>query len=131
MEAKQAAPGPDGHAVSSERPLEELESNRFAIGIAAIMHVRNYPGVKVLPVSWTDQGEAIELTPKNVANRRYPLIRDAYFYANKPPGRPLPPIVREFLVFCLSRDGQETIAEVGYYYPLPADYLAKQLQKLD
>lgn len=131
VEAKQTAPGPDGHAVSSERPLEDLESNRFAMGIAAIMHVRNYAGVKVLPVSWTDGSEAIRLTPENVADRRYPLIRDAYFYVNKPPGQPLAPIVREFLVFCLSRDGQETIARAGFYYPLPGDYVEAQLRKLD
>ena len=131
VESKQTAPGPDGYAVSSERPLEELESNRFAMGIAAMMHVRNYPGIKALPVSATDQGEAVALTPENVANRRYPLIRDAYFYVNKPPGQPLAPIAREFLAFCLSQEGQQTIAAGGYYYPLPADYLARQLRKLD
>lgn len=131
VEAKQTAPGPDGHAVSSERPLEDLESNRFAMGIAAIMHARNYPGVKVLPVSWTNGSDAIRLTPENVADRLYPLVRDAYFYVNKPPGQPLAPIVREFLVFCLSRDGQETIARAGFYYPLPGDYVEAQLRKLD
>ncbi|MCY3815721.1 MAG: hypothetical protein OXG59_05455 [Gammaproteobacteria bacterium] len=131
VESKQTAPGPDGYAVSSERPLEELESNPYAMGIAAIMHVKNYRNVKVLPVSWTDRSEATVLTPENVGNRSYPLIRDAYFYANKPPGGSLPPIVRAFLKFCLSSEGQQIIAQAGYYYPLPKAYLEAQLQKLD
>ena len=131
VESKQTAPGPDGYAVASERPLEGLESNPYAMGIAAIMHVKNYPNVKVLPVSRTDRSEAIALTPENVASRSYPLIRDAYFYANKPPGGSFPPIVRAFLKFCLSREGQQIIAQAGYYYPLPKAYLEAQLQKLD
>ena len=33
--------------------------------------------------------------------------------------------------FVLSRDGQEVMARVGYYYPLDAAYLQEQLKKLD
>ena len=131
VESKQVAPGPEGHAVASERPLEDLESNPYAMGIAAIMHAKNYPNVKVLAVSWTDRSEAVALTPENVASRHYPLIRDAYFYANKPPGGSLPPIAHAFLEFCLSREGQQIIAKAGYYYPLPRAYLETQLEKLD
>ena len=50
---------------------------------------------------------------------------------NKPPGRPRDPRAREFMRFVLSREGQEIIAKVGYYYPLKADYLKEQLKKLD
>ena len=71
------------------------------------------------------------LTPANVANRTYPLIRDAYFYVNKPPGGKLDPKVREFMRFVLSREGQAIIARVGYYYPLDSAYLNEQLKKLD
>jgi ABC-type Fe3+ transport system substrate-binding protein len=33
--------------------------------------------------------------------------------------------------YVLSREGQEIIARMGYYYPLPAGYLREQLKKLD
>jgi ABC-type Fe3+ transport system substrate-binding protein len=33
--------------------------------------------------------------------------------------------------FVLSREGQEIMAKVGFYYPLPAAYLQEQLKKLD
>ncbi len=131
VEAKQTSPGPAGAAVASERPLEKLAQEKFTIGIAALMHAKNYPGLKVLKVSPRGGGSAVALTPDNVANRSYPLIRDAYFYVNKPPGGKLDQRAREFMRFVLSREGQEIIAKVGYYYPLKADYLREQLKKLD
>ncbi len=131
VEAKQTTADADGAAVASERPLEDLSHNKFAIGIAGLMHVKDYPDVKVLRISWKKGGPAYALTPDNVANRTYPLIRDAYFYVNKAPGQPLDPKVREFMRFVLSREGQEIIAKVGYYYPLTADALKEQLKKLD
>jgi phosphate transport system substrate-binding protein len=50
---------------------------------------------------------------------------------NKEPGRPLDPRAREFMRFVLSREGQQIIARMGYYYPLDADHLREQLKKLD
>jgi len=131
VEAKQATPDADGAAVASERPLEDLSTNKFAIGIAGLMHVKDYPNVKVLRISRKKGGPAYALTPDNVANRSYPLIRDAFFYINKAPGQPLDPKVREFMRFVLSREGQEIMARVGYYYPLNAEALKEQLKKLD
>ena len=131
VEAKQGTPDADGVAVASERPLEMLSTNKYMIGIAALMHVKDYPNVKVLRISPRKGAPAVALTPDNVANRSYPLIRDAFFYVNKAPGRPLDPKVREFMRFVLSREGQEIMARVGYYYPLNAAYLKEQLKKLD
>ncbi len=131
VETKQTSPGDLGQAVASERPLEDLRTNKHAIGIAALMHVKNYPYVKVLKVSHEKGGKAIELSPETVANRTYPLIRDAYFYVNKAPNQALDPKVREFMRFVLSREGQEIIARVGYYYPLTPEYAKEQLKKLD
>ena len=131
VETKQASPDAGGARVDSVRPLEKLATDKFSIGIAALMHVKDYPDLKVLKVSPRGGGAAIALTPDNVALRTYPLIRDAYFYVNKAPGRPLDPRAREFMRFVLSREGQEIIAKVGYYYPLKADYLKEQLKKLD
>jgi len=131
VEAKMAVDGPQGDAVKSERPLEILSKDKYGIGIAGMMHVKDYPNLKVLPLSWHKGGEVVPFTPENVANRKYPMIRDGYFYVNKAPGQPLDPKVREFMRFVLSREGQEIIAKVGYYYPLDAAYLAEQRKKLD
>jgi phosphate transport system substrate-binding protein len=131
VEGKQATADSAGAAVTSEHALELLAKNKYAIGLAALMNVKNYPDVKVLAVSRHKGEPAVALIPENVANRSYPLSRDAYFYLNKEPGRPLDPRAREFMRFVLSREGQEIIARMGYYYPLPAGYLREQLKKLD
>lgn len=130
VEAKQAVPGTEG-AIASTAALEDLSKNPNAIGIASLMHVKNYPGVKVLKIVPRGGGVAVPLTPDTVANRTYPLIRDGYFYINRAPGQKLDPKVREFMRFVLSREGQEIIARVGYYYPLTPEHLAEQLKKLD
>jgi phosphate transport system substrate-binding protein len=131
VETKQTTPDAHGPAVDSQVPLRELAKNRFLIGIAALMHAKNHPHVKVLRISPRKGAPAVALTPDSVAGRTYPLIRDAFFYVNRPPGRPLDPRAREFMRFVLSREGQEIIASVGYYYPLTPDYLREQLKKLD
>lgn len=131
VEAKQATQDAAGNVVTSTHALEQLSKDKYSIGLAALMHVKNYPDLKVLRVSRQKDGPAIALTPDNVANRSYPLIRDAFFYINKRPDGYIDPKAEEFMRFVLSREGQEIIARVGYYYPLSADYLKEQLKKLD
>src|SRR5262249_54564229 len=82
VETKQTTADADGAKVDSVRPLEALSKNKFAIGIAALMHVNDFPNLKVLKVSPRGGGPAVALTPDNVANRTYPLLRDGYFYVN-------------------------------------------------
>jgi phosphate transport system substrate-binding protein len=143
VEAKEATADAAGSAVVSQRMYEALEKDRYGIGWGALMHVDGtcvnpdgskcpgYRGLKVLALSKTPDGPAIPLTPENVRNRTYPLIRDAYIYVNKPPGHRLDPKVREFIRFVLSREGQQIIQKAGVYAPLPASYIKEQLKKLD
>ena len=143
VEMKEATNDASGRAVASQRMYEALEKDKYGIGWGALMHVKGtcvnpdgskcpgYPGLKVVAISKTANGPAVALTADNVANRSYPLIRDAYVYVNKPPGRAMDPKVREFLRFVLSREGQEIIAKNGTYSPISADYIRVQLKKLD
>ena len=143
VEMKEATNDAAGRAVASQRMYEALEKDRYGIGWGALMHVKGtcvnpdgskcpgYPGLKVVAISKTANGPAVALTADNVANRSYPLVRHAYVYVDKPPGRAMDPKVREFLRFVLSREGQEIIAKNGTYSPIPAEYIRVQLKKLD
>ena len=130
VETKQVAPGSDG-TVDSDVALSELEKDRYGLAIAALMHVKDHPNLKLLKIIPRGGGAAVPLTPQTVINRSYPLIRDAYFYVNRAPGRPLDPIVQAFMRYVLSRQGQEIIARVNYYYPLDRTDLDQQRKKLD
>jgi phosphate transport system substrate-binding protein len=143
VEWKEAPDDAAGVAVRSQRMYERVSQDKYAIGWGALMHIQGtcvnpdgtkcpgYPNLKVLAISEKPGGPYVPLTADNVANRSYPLKRDAYIYVNKPPGRPLDPKVREFLRFVLSREGQDIIKADGTYSPLPADYARQQLQKVD
>jgi phosphate transport system substrate-binding protein len=131
VEAKEVTPDAAGNAVASERMLEELSKDKYGIAWAALMHTKDYPQVKNLAVAAKDGGPYVDLTPENVRNRTYPLIRDAYIYLNRAPNRPLDPKVREFVRYILSREGQRDILEAGKYNPLTVGYLQEQLKKLD
>ena len=143
VEWKEATNDAAGNAVRSQRMYERVSQDRYAIGWGALMHIQGtcvnpdgskcpgYPNLKVLAISATPSDPAIEMTKDNVANRSYPLTRDAYIYVDKPPGRAMDLKVREFLRFVLSREGQEIIQKNGPYTAIPADYVRQQLKKLD
>src|SRR6266852_4473689 len=131
VEAKEAPADASGHSVSSERLLEELSKDKYGIGWAAQMHIKDYPNVKQIALAVDEKGPYFPMTPETVANRSYPLVRDAYVYVNRTPGRPMDPKVKEFLRFVLSREGQEIIANTDMYYPLTAAALNEQLKRLE
>jgi len=143
VEVKEAPDSAEGRAVNSDRMLEAISKDKYAIGFGAMMHVDGscvnpdgskcaaYANVKVLPLSRLGGGPAVALSADNVANRSYPLTRDAFIYVNRAPGRELDPKVREFLRFVLSREGQEIIAKGGIYSPLPASAVREQLSKIE
>ncbi len=60
-------------------------------------------------------------SPEEVAQRTYPLSRQIYFGVNEVPGRSLPALTREFIIFALSREGQQVVASDGMHFlPLTA-----------
>ena len=66
----------------------------------------------------------------NVLNEDYPLGRYLNIYVNRAPGRELDPMVREFLKFVFSREGQAVVEKAGYL-PLPSDICSKERALLD
>jgi phosphate transport system substrate-binding protein len=73
---------------------------------------------RILPIA--HQGEIIEPTAENALSGKYPLARFLYVVVNKKPDAPLDALQRQFLLFVLSRDGQNAIARQGFF-PLSAD----------
>ncbi|MEN8686950.1 MAG: phosphate ABC transporter substrate-binding protein [Desulfuromonadales bacterium] len=86
-------------------------------------------GVKAIALS-KKGGEAYEPNYDNVLSGKYPLGRLLYVYVVKEPNKPLPKLVKEFLKFVLSKEGQEIVIKDGYL-PLTAEVAAKQAALLD
>ena len=131
VETKEATADSYGKAVDSTTMLDELSKDKYGIGWAAQMHIKDYPGVKAVAIAANEGGPYVAMSADTVANRSYPLVRDAYVYVNRVPGKPMDPRAREFLRFVLSREGQQIIANTDMYYPLTAAALREQLKRLE
>ena len=66
---------------------------------------------------------------EDVVSGKYPLARFLYLYINRAPGKALDPLVREFLKFVFSKEGQENVVKDGYL-PLSAAIVKEELAKL-
>ena len=99
----------------------------YGIGYSGIGYRTS--GVKPLKLAKKD-GEAVgDTSAETVYAGKYPLSRFLYVYINKRPGQPLDPLVREFLTFVLSKDGQESVVKDGYY-PLSAKVVGDERKNL-
>ena len=120
---------PDGtRYIQADQITDTLAADAY--GIAFNRYRGDRKRVRVLPVSWTKAGPFIEHTIENVQNRTYPLYNEAYFYTSVAPGAKPPAIVREFIRYVLSQEGQAEVQRDGKYLPLTAEVVEAQLAKM-
>ena len=62
-------------------------------------------------------------------NGTYPLWRFLYIYVNKAPGKPLDPIVGEFVKLIFSKEGQDVVVKDGYM-SLSAEQCQQEVAKV-
>jgi phosphate transport system substrate-binding protein len=82
-------------------------------------------GVRAVPLS--DKAGPIEATQDNAESFKYPIARYLYIYINVNPNSGPDPLVKEFVRFVLSKQGQQDTAKDGYF-PLPAKRAAEFLE---
>jgi len=107
--------------------VQGVTADRFGMGYSGIGYKTS--GVKNLALA-TKAGDAFSSgSYEDVVSGKYPLARFLYVYVNKAPAKELDPVVREFLKFVFSREGQEIVVKDGYY-PLPAKIVSEESAKL-
>jgi len=107
--------------------VQGLTEDRFGIGYSGIGYKTS--GVKAVPLAETDKGPFSNGSYEDVQSSKYPLWRFLYIYVNKAPGKPLDPIVLEFIKLMYSREGQEVVVKDGYM-PLSAAQAQAELAKV-
>ncbi len=121
----------DFHPLVNELPgsasvVQAVGASPGALGYSSL----GYQSAGVRPLAISDgTGPAVAPTAENAGSGRYPLARYLYTYVNRPPGRPLPALEREFFRFVYSREGQRLVLQDGYV-PLPAALIAEQREAL-
>src|SRR5215218_6401359 len=106
--------------------VQGVTEDKFAVGYSGIGYKTS--GVRTVPVA-AKAGQCIDDSPENVISGKYPLSRFLYVYVNKAPNKPLDPLVREYLKYVLSQQGQTTVVKDGFI-PLPGKIVDEELAKL-
>ena len=107
--------------------VQSVAADLYGIGYSGIGYKTS--GVRALPLARKKGEPFVPPSPETALSGRYPLARPLQVYVNKAPGRPLPPLVREFLRYALSWEGAEATAKAGYI-PLPWKIAQRELAKI-
>jgi phosphate transport system substrate-binding protein len=107
--------------------VQGVSEDKFAVGYSGIGYRTS--GVKPLKLAAKKGGPYFGTDAADVYSGNYPLSRYLYVYVNKAPNKPLDPLVREFLKFALSKEGQETVVKDGYL-PIPAKVAQEETAKI-
>lgn len=119
------------HAGTTDQMMDDLSHDRYGIAWAGIAHAEGNRNVKALALSASPDGPFLFCSEQTVRDRIYPLTRSIFFQLNRPPGTPIPPRLKEFLLYILSREGQAVVAAQGEYLPLPLEELRRQRNLLE
>lgn len=108
--------------------VQAVVDDKYAIAFNIMRVVRAEPRVKALAIA----GPAGPVVPsaETIFRREYPFANAVYLYVDRKPGEDLPPRIKEFLAFVLSREGQAEVAKQGLFIPLNAEAASRELQKL-
>jgi len=105
-----------------------VAGDRYGIGFVGLAYGTDR--IRALALAERDGGPIAQPNAGDVALGRYPLDRPFFIYVNRRPGQPLDPLVKEFLSFVLSREGQELVPKDGNF-PIPPRIAAAERGKLD
>jgi phosphate transport system substrate-binding protein len=113
-------------AIGSASEILAISRDPLAIGYAGAGFQTSY--VRTVPIAEKAGGSFVLPTAVTASDRSYPLSRHLYLYANKTVAD-MEPVVREFLKFINSAEGQQTVAKAGAY-PLSTQDVAANLKAL-
>jgi len=108
--------------------VQGVTEDRFGIGYSGIGYRTS--GVRAVPLSKGEGQACMEANYTNVLDGSYPLGRFLFVYINKAPNKPLDPLVKEFVKFIVSKEGQEVTIKDGYD-PVPASIAAEEAKKVE
>jgi phosphate transport system substrate-binding protein len=109
--------------------LSALAKDPDGIAFANLLYAN--PEVKQIGLA-EHAGEPFVLaTPETIWDHSYPLHRFSTLYINRKPGAPVDPKVKEFILYILSRQGMQAVADDGAYTPINEKVAEAQRQKLN
>jgi phosphate transport system substrate-binding protein len=107
--------------------VQGITEDKYAIGYSGIGYKTS--GVKAISLAKKEGAKCFDGSYKNVLDKKYPLARFLNLYIVKDPTKPMDPLVKEFIKYILSKEGQEVVVKDGYL-PLSYEVVQEELAKL-
>ena len=108
--------------------VQGVTEDRFGMGYSGIGYKTS--GVKAVPLAEKEGSAVSDGNYEDVKSGKYPLSRFLYIYINRAPGKPVDPIVKEYVKLILSKEGQEVVIKDGYL-PLSPEIVKQELAKIE
>ncbi len=108
--------------------VQAVTEDQAGIGYSGIGYMTS--GVRTVPLAEKEGADFKAPTQENTANGSYPLWRHLLLYINKVPNKPLDPLVKEFVKFIYSKEGQTIVVKDGFF-PLSQAAVEKALATLE
>ncbi len=108
--------------------VQGVTEDRGGVGYSGIGYLTS--GVRPVPLAEKEGMPFKAATQENAENGSYPLWRHLILYVNKAPNKPVDPLVKEFIKYVYSKDGQQVVVKDGFF-PLSAASVERELKKLE
>ena len=115
--------------------VNSVANDPYGIAIVGFFDGAKVAGVKILPLAGKPGAPMALPSYEDIHAGRYPLASHLRIYVDRAPGKPLDPLVKDYLRLALSSEGQAIIAagkdnEQGFV-PLDAEAVKAELAKLE
>jgi phosphate transport system substrate-binding protein len=108
--------------------VQGVTNDQYGMGYSGIGYKTS--GVKAVALAEKEGAAFSSGSYDDVVSGAYPLARYLYIYVNRAPGKPLDPLVHQFLKLVLSREGQEVVVKDGYL-PLTVAIVSEERGKIE
>jgi phosphate transport system substrate-binding protein len=119
----------DGTAYDAgQQTMDALKADPYGLAVSGLHYADG--DVKPLALAAVAGSPYVYATRETVIDGTYPLARMTYAFFNQPSGQPVPPLVKEFMRFFYSDEGQGLISAEPGFLPLPPQDAKQQVLAL-
>ena len=110
---------------AAEQTMDALLRDRYGLAVSSL----RYAGSEAKALAVAAGGQVyVRATRKTLIDGSYPLARLTYVFVNQPPGKPVPPLVKEFLRFVYSDEGRKVVSDSHGFLPLTQADAVRQVE---
>ena len=108
--------------------VQGITEDKYSVGYSGIGYKTS--GVNAIALSNKSGETCYDGSYENVLSKKYPLARYLFLNIVKQPNKNLDPLVKEFIKYILSKEGQQIVVKDGYL-PLSFEVVQEELSKLE